>query len=599
MATFMPDPQLSQIYGVRLVEGDLTEQFLATIPGPIGISRWQELRETFDDNARLTVIVLSSFAVFALLAVGIVLANVVSGQILAQHREIGLLKAIGFTPRQTAVLFGGQALVLGAAATAVGVLIGVVTAPWWLRDVAAELGQSAAPDVTAARLAIVAGLVVGSLLLFTLIPAWHAGRVPVVQAIRGGLIRPDSRPSRMHRVASHLPLPRPVVTGLKDLFSRPVRTWLTIGAMGLGAATVMFTLTVDATVDRLVREPEVVGEATYDLRATRLTSNAFDLTASEPDRVLSEDAALEAVQQDGVVGVVRVRQFGSTISGAGSYVSRSVEGDLDFLRTQFRDGGWPVAPDEIAIGFGLAEQIGVHVGDTIDLSVPLDIGSDRVDRRSGNFKVSGIHIEGANSGEIVIFSGAAIERLVGPVAFSELWLILDDDANSTLVAQTVRAAAGGRMPVSDEAAATRSDLESASRDLRAVLFPLNVVLLVIAGVNLLTALLFTVRERRREFALLKTIGFTPRQVAVAVSAGAVVTAVAGAAVGAPLGFIVTSQLVDYFGGEDGWPSGVAAAPALPWFGALVAIAVGVAILGAWLPARQAALTDIKSALRHE
>jgi putative ABC transport system permease protein len=155
------------------------------------------------------------------------------------------------------------------------------------------------------------------------------------------------------------------------------------------------------------------------------------------------------------------------------------------------------------------------------------------------------------------------------------------------------------MPVADVAAAAQADLAAAASDLRAVLFPLNVVLLLIAGVNLLTALLFTVRERRRDFALLKTIGFTPRQVAVAVSAGAVATAVVGAIVGIPLGFVVTNELVDFFGTDDGWPSGIATAPAAPWFLALAAIAVVVAVLGAWLPARIAARTEITSALRYE
>jgi putative ABC transport system permease protein len=601
LASFAPDTQFAPILGVRLVDPDATGALIDSLRGvgTISISRWQELRDSFNDDALLTVVVLSSFAAFALIAVGIVLANVVSGQVLSQHREIGLLKAVGFTPRQTAMLFGGQALALGVAGVVVGVLLGVVTAPWWLRDVAAELGQSPTLQLSPVPLATVAAIVIGALLLFTLVPAWHAGRVPVVQAIRGGLLRADSRPSRMHALAARLPLPRPIITGLKDLFGRPVRTWLTIGAMGIGAATVMFTLTVDATIDRLAAEPESVGEATYDLEVIRIAANSFQLAAPEPEGTLTEDQALAAVDQDGVSGVVRVRRFLARLDSGQAYVSRSIGGDLDALRTHFVDGRWPSTDREIAVGYGLARQLGIGVGDELRLSIPLEGGQGPISRTTAIFEVTGVHIEGANSGEIIVFSEAGLERVAGDVGFSELWVVLDGDANSTLVAQSIRSATDGALAVSDIAAAAQSDLQSAGSDLRAVLFPLNVVLLLIAGVNLLTALLFTVRERRRDFALLKTIGFTPRQVAVAVSAGAVATAVAGAVVGIPLGFVVTSQLVDYFGSDDGWPSGIATGPAAPWFLAIAAIAIVVAVLGAALPARQAAATDIKSALRYE
>jgi putative ABC transport system permease protein len=606
LASFAPDTQLDPILGVRLVDGDSTQQLLDSFRGvgTISLIRWQEIRSSFNEDALLTIIVLSSFAVFALIAVGIVLANVVSGQVLSQHREIGLLKAVGFTPGQTALLFGGQALALGIAAVVVGVLLGLVTAPWWLRDVAAELGQSATPELPPVKLAIVAGLVIGALLLFTLVPAWHAGHVPVVRAIRGGAVHTDSRSSRLHGLAARLPLPRPVITGLKDLFGRPVRTWLTIGAMGIGAATVMFTLTVDATIDHLSAEPESVGEATYDLAVTRLTANAFELAAAgageaEPEGTLSEEEALAVVPQDGVAGVVRVRRFLARVEGGGGFVARAVTGNLETLRTRFVAGRWPETDDEISLGSGAASRLGLGVGDRVSLSVALESGPGRSESKTATFEVSGVHIEGANSGEIIVFAQAGLERLAGPTAFSELWLVLDGDADGALVARQIREASGGAMPVADVAAAAQADLAAAASDLRAVLFPLNVVLLLIAGVNLLTALLFTVRERRRDFALLKTIGFTPLQVAVAVSAGAVATAVAGAIVGIPLGFVVTNELVDFFGTDDGWPSGIATAPAAPWLLALAAIAVVVAVVGAWLPARIAARTEIASALRYE
>jgi len=78
-----------------------------------------------------------------------------------------------------------------------------------------------------------------------------------------------------------------------------------------------------------------------------------------------------------------------------------------------------------------------------------------------------------------------------------------------------------------------------------------------------------------------------------------VIAVIGTAVGAPLGYFVTTALVDYFGAEDGWPSGVASAPSAIWVLGLMAAAIGIAIAGSWLPAQRAANTGVSEALRYE
>jgi putative ABC transport system permease protein len=63
---------------------------------------WLDLKTGVDRLADLYVPVLLAFAVFALLAAAFTIANVVSGVVLAGQRDIGVMKAIGFTPRDVA-----------------------------------------------------------------------------------------------------------------------------------------------------------------------------------------------------------------------------------------------------------------------------------------------------------------------------------------------------------------------------------------------------------------------------------------------------------------------------------------------------------------
>ena len=586
--------EVSSLLAVRLVDPEGAMAVLREVnagheePLVRGVTRWQEIDRAIREAARLKVIVLSTFSMFALLAVGFIVANVVSGQVLSQRREIGLLKAVGFTSRDATLLFAGQQLLLGLGGIAIGVMAGVLTAPFWLGDIARQLGQPASRSANPVDLAIVVVGVLVLLLAFTLTPAWRAGRLSTIEALRR-VDRPDRGASRTHALAARLPLPRAAVTGLKDLFTRPVRTMLTIGAMAMAAATIMFTLTVDATVDGLVTEPSTVGDGWYGLRVDRLTSRFGDPSEPASEAALSEADAAAAVVQDGVSGVVRARQFGVRIGQTG-YWARMVEGDLESLLVRFVGGGWPASADEIVVGYGLSQARGIGIGDSIALAA---------NGRERTVVVSGVYVEGSNSGRMLMMQPVTAESLFGPVSYAELWLVLDDEASVASVAASVRTAAGGAMGVSNVRAAVQREIRESGDTLRSVLYPLNVVLIVIAVANLLTALLFTVRERYRDYALLKAIGFTPGQILLAVSSGAMVIAVLGTAVGAPLGYFVTSALVDYFGGEDGWPSGVASAPSMVWVLGLIALAVVVAVAGSWLPAQRAAGMGVAEALRSE
>jgi ABC-type antimicrobial peptide transport system permease subunit len=106
-----------------------------------------------------------------------------------------------------------------------------------------------------------------------------------------------------------------------------------------------------------------------------------------------------------------------------------------------------------------------------------------------------------------------------------------------------------------------------------------------------------VRRRRRELALLKTLGFTARQLSSVVAWQATVAVVAGAIIGVPLGIILGRTLWDLFAHEIS----VVPAPAVP-VTAVVLIAVGAVALGnlvAALPARMAARTPTALLLRAE
>jgi ABC-type lipoprotein release transport system permease subunit len=121
------------------------------------------------------------------------------------------------------------------------------------------------------------------------------------------------------------------------------------------------------------------------------------------------------------------------------------------------------------------------------------------------------------------------------------------------------------------------------------------------GAGAVTALGFTlvasVRRRRRDLALLKTIGFTHRQLAATVAWQSSVAVGIGTAVGIPLGIVLGRFLWDLFAHDINavpFPT----VPGLP----IVFIAVGAFVLAnivATLPGRMAANTPTALLLRAE
>ena len=113
------------------------------------------------------------------------------------------------------------------------------------------------------------------------------------------------------------------------------------------------------------------------------------------------------------------------------------------------------------------------------------------------------------------------------------------------------------------------------------------------GITLVTS----VRRRRRDLAILKTLGFTGRQLATAVAVQAGVAAVIGCAIGIPAGIALGRVLWDLFAGEIS----AVPYPTVP-SGTIVTIglvAIGLAVLVAMIPGRLAARTPTSQLLRAE
>src|SRR5438309_1656244 len=188
-----------------------------------GYISYLDSRDSFNFTASLVLTFLLAFAAMALASVAVIVSNVVTGAVLASYREIGIVKALGFTPRQVVGAFVLTMLIPALLAGLIAIPIGALASKPLLDQAAAAMNLPAPSPVVPGvdLLALIIGLsIVGAA---ASLPAWRAGRLSAVAAITSGTAPSGRWSTSLHGRLGWWRLPRSLVIGIGDAFARPVR----------------------------------------------------------------------------------------------------------------------------------------------------------------------------------------------------------------------------------------------------------------------------------------------------------------------------------------------------------------------------------------
>jgi ABC-type antimicrobial peptide transport system permease subunit len=202
-----------------------------------------------------------------------------------QTRRVGLLKAVGATPKMVAVVLLAENLLLALAAAAVGVTVGQLIAPVLTNLGNGLLGSPPTPPLTltsAAEVLIVAIVVAACA---TIVPAIRGARTSTIRALNDPAHPPRRRP---WLIALSARLPVPLLLAVRLVARRIRRSLLTAASMTIAVAMVVAALTLEHKV-QLSNQQQVAaaGGATV---ADRVTHLVFLLSA-----ILVALAAINAI----------------------------------------------------------------------------------------------------------------------------------------------------------------------------------------------------------------------------------------------------------------------------------------------------------------
>ncbi|MFS8097218.1 FtsX-like permease family protein [Lentzea alba] len=254
---------------------------------------------------------------------------------------------------------------------------------------------------------------------------------------------------------------------------------------------------------------------------------------------------------------------------------------------ELTQGRAPVADDEVVLDSGLAGQAGVGVGGEVRVmarSVPVSYRVVGVAEASGSARGDAEN-RGSRQASL-FFSAAKAADLSGrPDQLTAIGVLTTGDITSrledVLASDHVTVSSGA-----DRSAAEFDDVSQTKAILALIAGSFGGYAVLVAIFVVASTLALTVEQRRREFALLRAVGATPRQIRKLIGVETTVVSVIAGVIGSVLGILVSQGLRSAFAAIGVVPHDFALKISpIPLVAALL-IGIGAARLAAWSASRR-------------
>jgi putative ABC transport system permease protein len=584
---------------------------------------------------------LNVLALVALFTGGLLVFSTQALAVVRRRPQLALLRVLGMTRGRLVRTLLGEALVLGAAGAALGLLAGFALAQGVLHLVGADLGAGAFRGIRPAlrfepgwAVAFFA-LGVGVTLLASLAPALEAARAQPAAALKAG----DEQ-----RVFARL---RPAWPGLAVIAAGAVLTAAPpvegLPLFGYGAIALLL-------IGTIMLMPRLAAAAFRRLpahRAAHLRLAAWQLRGAPGQSMLSLATIVAAVSLL-VSMAIMVASFRHSLGGwldhvlpADLYVRTSASADTAFLAPHDQDalgripgvrradfariqslllapekppvtllarpidpqdpgrllplvGGGVVPPPGAPPSAWVSEAMVDVYGFTPGAVIELPIAGQRA-----RFTVAGVWRDYVRQHGSVVIERERYVALTGDRKASDAALWLAEGADAGAVRQAIRAAlpGGDSLEIAAPGEIRERSMQTFDRTF-AITYVLELVALAIGLTGLSSSFGALVLARRSEFGVLRHLGLTRRQIGAMLAAEGFAVSALGLVVGLALGGIISLILIHVVNRQSfHWSMDLA----IPWapLAAFCAVMLAAAAVTATVSARAAMAGDAVRAVKED
>lgn len=576
-------------------KGDITadrKKLLAAVPSGalLGTRSYLDTKRAADQGAAPTIPFLVAFGVLGVVMSVIIVGSVISGAVGTSLRRIGILKAIGFTPREVVRAYVAQALIPATVGIALGVVLGNLLAVPLLDDTEQAYGTATLSVAWWVDVVVPAGalLVVG---IAAFVPALRAGRLRTVEAIAVGRAPRTGRGQWAHRAAGRLPLPRAVTYGLASPFAHPVRTLAMLLAVAFGTIAATFAVGLTSSLNEVnaVQDPENRSAVTVFTGGPGVAGGEHVPAPGTPEPEPADPAQVSAAikAQSGTASYYGVGQRDATVAGVSGTVRATLyQGDSSRGGYAMISGHWLTGAGQVVVPGQFLETTGTEVGDTVRVTVGKETATLRI------------------VGEAFGTSDDVLEIQVNSADFPATrpqQFLVDVKPGVSAVAYAEKLAARIEPLGADARANTPSEQDNFVLILNTMAALLTLMLVSVAGLGVLNSVVLDTRERVHDLGVCKALGMSPRQTVSLVLASVAGLGVLGGLVGVPAGYALHGFVLPVMGHAAGTdlPRSVLDVYDTPELLLLGLAGLVIALLGALLPAGWAAKSRTATALRTE
>lgn len=562
--TLLGKPRQVSLYYIKLSDPKLRDRFIAKAErewSDLSISGTKEFAEnqTFIEYLKGYVWVIGGLAI---IIGGVSMMNSQLMSIFERTREIGVLRAVGWSHWRILWMILGESIFVCLSGGLIGTGIGWLTIYGLSKiTVAFRMGNSRISSdliVQAFSTVIILGIVGG------LYPAWRASRLHPIEALRyeggGG--------GKVHR----LPIGGMAV---QSLWQRTTRTILTLTVIGITVGAIM-------ALEGMIRGMKADMNRMFigtDMQILIRQSDIADTSLSAIDERIGDKIA--AYPEVSTISGILLTAIMMPDTGGFFMIFGAAPNEQAIKRYKIIEGNTLSTNRQIMIGKYMADTLNKQVGDTIDL-----MGS--------RFKIVGIYessVSWEEMGGVLTIRDAQI--FIGrPRKVTMYGVTLKDPSQAEEVVEKInREFPEVHATLSGEFTNDMPDFKNSE----GMISVISMLAIIVGGVGVLNTMLMSVFERTREIGVLRALGWRRRAILKMILQESVILGLLGGGAGIFIAFLLGFLMTQ--------ASGFGAALKTSWeldvFIRAIMVAFILGLLGGLYPAFRATRLLPVEALRYE
>ena len=558
-----------------------------------GAQSYLSVRATQHSDVAIYAPFVIAFAIIGLVMSVLIVANVVSGAVIAGYHRIGILKSIGFTPGQVIAAYTGQVTVPAVVGCLGGVALGNLLAAPILQKTADVYGVGQLGVPLWVNLAVPLAMC-GLVALAAILPALRAGRLSATQALAAGRAPRTGHGHLAHRLLGRLALPRPMTIGLASPFARPARMAGTLAAVLLGVTAVTFAVGLVTSITRAVADSDLTNTEQVQVYGGPGPFGPGPSSQPQPSSAQLQRAVPAALRSTPGTAHYALEEDNQYVSVSGLVQAIPVTaflGDAGWIYTM-SSGHWYTAPDEAVVPKRFLTTLHATIGDTVTITgaggraIPVRIVGEVFDKDTDGLTMltdsrtltsvdPGVHPDPSNSQYDV-----GLRPGTDPNAYVQA-LGAKLGSNYSV---SINQRGGGGAAIAIALAGT-----------------LTLLLSIAAGLGVLSTVVLATRERVHDLGVFKAVGMTPRQTVAMVLCSVAGTGLLAGLLAVPAGILVHGYVIPAMVAAVGLdvPANLQNVYGAGELAALALAGLAIALAGALLPAGWAARSRTAVALRAE